>query len=105
VTGLANQQLLLQNEYLTAENRILPGHLPKRLRLTDPERSTLSEIGKRLGRKALEQVTCIAKPATILAWYRSLVAQKFDGLQAPPLSGPARSISRLARNASYARCH
>jgi hypothetical protein len=24
VTGLVNQELLLQNEYLTAENRILP---------------------------------------------------------------------------------
>ena len=27
VTGLANQELLLQNEYLAAENRILRGHL------------------------------------------------------------------------------
>ena len=53
VTGLVNQQLLLQNEYLVAENRILKAHLPKRLHLTDPQRSTLGEIGKRLGRKAL----------------------------------------------------
>src|SRR5438552_12640011 len=79
VTGLVNQQLLLQNEYLMAENRILRAHLPTRLRLTDPERSTLAEIGKRLGRKALAQVACVAKPETILAWYRKLVAQKFDG--------------------------
>ena len=54
VTGLVNQELLLQNEYLAAENRILRAHLPTRLRLTDPERSTLAEIGKRLGRKALK---------------------------------------------------
>src|SRR6266436_469580 len=67
VTGLVNQQLLLQNEYLAAENRILRAHLPTRLRLTDPQRSTLAEIGKRLGRKALEQVACLAKPDTILA--------------------------------------
>src|SRR6516225_5421678 len=53
VTGLVNQDLLLQNEYLAAENRILRGHLPARLCLSDPERSTLAEIGKRLGRKAL----------------------------------------------------
>ena len=39
VTGLVNQELLLQNEYLAAENRILRAHLPRRLRLTDPERS------------------------------------------------------------------
>jgi hypothetical protein len=55
VTGLVNQELLLQNEYLAAENRILRAHLPRRLRLTDSDRSTLAEIGKRLGRKALEQ--------------------------------------------------
>ena len=67
VTGLVNQELLLQNEYLAAENRILRAHLPARLRLSDPERSTLAEIGKRLGRKALRQVTCVAKPDTILA--------------------------------------
>src|SRR4051812_23277089 len=79
VTGLVNQELLLRNEYLTAENRILRAHLPKRLRLKDPQRSMLAEIGKRLGRKALQQVACVAKPDTILAWYRRLVAQKFDG--------------------------
>jgi hypothetical protein len=71
--------LLLQNEYLAAENRILRAHLPSRLRLSDPERSTLAEIGKRLGRKALKDVACVAKPDTILAWYRRLVAKKFDG--------------------------
>jgi hypothetical protein len=50
--GLVNQELLLQNEYLAAENQSLRAYLPVRLRLTDPERSTLAEIGKRLGRKA-----------------------------------------------------
>jgi transposase InsO family protein len=79
VTGLVNQELLLQNEYLAAENRILRVHLPTRLRLSDPERSALAEIGKRLGRKALARVACVAKPDTILAWYRRLIASKFDG--------------------------
>jgi hypothetical protein len=31
VTGLVNQELLLRNEYLLAENRILRGHLSMRL--------------------------------------------------------------------------
>jgi putative transposase len=79
ITGQVNQSLLLQNEYLAAENRILRAHLPTRLRLTDPERSTLAEIGKRLGRKALREVARVAKPDTILAWYRRLIAEKFDG--------------------------
>jgi putative transposase len=79
ITGMVNQQILLQNEYLAAENRILRAHLPTRLRLTDPQRSTLAEMGKHLGRRALQQVACVAKPDTILAWYRRLIAQKFDG--------------------------
>ena len=79
VTGSVNQELLLQNEYLAAENRILRAKLPSRLRLLNPERATLAEIGKRLGRKALREVACVAKPDTILAWYRRLVAEKFDG--------------------------
>jgi hypothetical protein len=79
VTGLVNQELLLQNEYLAAENRILRAHQPARLCLSDPGRSMLAEIGKRLGRKALAQVASVAKPDTTLAWYRKLIAQKFDG--------------------------
>jgi putative transposase len=81
VTGTVNQELLLQNEYLAAENRILRAKLPSTLRLSDPERATLAEIGKQLGRKALRQVAaCVAKPDTILAWYRKLVAQKSTAL-------------------------
>jgi hypothetical protein len=79
VTGLVNQELLLRNEYLIAENRILRSHLPKRLRLSDPERATLAEIAKRLGRKTLNDIAQVAKPATILSWYRRLIARKFDG--------------------------
>jgi len=79
VTGLINQKLLFQNEYLAAENRFFRAHLPARVRLSDPERSTLAEIAKRLGRTALQQVACVAKPDTILAWYRRLIARKFDG--------------------------
>jgi hypothetical protein len=75
VTGSVNQELLLRNEYLAAENRILQAKLPSRLRLCNPERATLAEIGKRLGRKALREVACVAKPDTILAWYRRLVAK------------------------------
>src|SRR3954453_14879390 len=79
VTGMVNSELLLQVEYLVAENRILRTHAPARLRLTNTERATLAEIGKRLGRKGLAKVAQVAKPETILGWFRKLVAQKFDG--------------------------
>src|SRR3984885_3778081 len=95
VTGLVNQKLLLQNEYLAAENRILRAHLPARMRLSDPERSTLAEIGKRLGRAALQQAACVAKPDTILAWYRRLIAHKFDGSKSRTSPGRPRIASEL----------
>src|SRR5215475_10995413 len=95
VSGLVNQKLLLQNEYLAAENRILRAHLPARMRLSDPERSTLAEIGKRLGRTALQQVAGVAKPDTILAWYRQLIARKFDGSQFRTSPGRPRISSGL----------
>ena len=81
VTGLVNQELLLPNKYLAAENRILKAHLPSQLRLSDAERSTLAEIAKRLGRKAMKDVARVAKPDTLLAWYRRLVAHRFDGFR------------------------
>src|SRR5215471_2207635 len=103
VTGLVNQELLLRNEYLAAENRILRAHLPRRLRLSDAER-TLAEIAKRLGRKALKDIARVAKPDTILDWYRRLVAQKFNGAQHRAYPGRPRVpaevealVVRLAR--------
>ena len=56
ITGTVDQDLLLRNEYLVAENRILRAQLMGRLRLSDTERATLGEIGHRLGRKALADV-------------------------------------------------
>jgi putative transposase len=90
ITGLVNQRLLLQCEYLVAENRILRSHFPARLRLSDPERSTLAEIGKRIGRKYLAEVACVAKPDTILGWYRRLIACKFDGSKSRSYPGRPR---------------
>jgi len=82
ITGTVDQQLLLRNEYLVAENRILKAQLQGRLRLSDAERARLGEIGHRLGRKALSEVATAALPETILTWYRRLVARKFDGSRA-----------------------
>jgi len=38
ITGTVDQELLLRNEYLVAENRILKAQLQGRLRLSDAER-------------------------------------------------------------------
>src|SRR4029077_9840992 len=47
--------------------------------LSDAERRALGEIGHRLGRKVLSDIATIARPETILGWYRKLVARKFNG--------------------------
>jgi len=90
VTGTVDQELLLRNEYLSAENRILKAKLKGRVRFSDAERARLGEIGHRLGRKVLGEVATVARPDTILAWYRKLVARKFDGSKARRTPGRPR---------------
>jgi transposase InsO family protein len=81
ITGTVDQELLLRNEYLVAENRILRRQITGRVRLTDGERRTLAELGKQLGKKALAELVSVVKPETLLAWHRKLIAKKFDGSQ------------------------
>src|SRR5262252_4771712 len=79
ITGTVDQALLVRNEYLVTENRILRNQLKGRVRLTDGERTSLAEIGQKLGKQALKEVAHVVKPDTILGWHKKLVAQKFDG--------------------------
>jgi putative transposase len=81
ITGTVDQELLLRNEYLVTENRILRQQITGRVRLSDSARRPLAEIGQKLGRPALADVATIVKPDTIRAWHRTLVAKKFDGSQ------------------------
>jgi transposase InsO family protein len=104
ITGTVDQELLLRNEYLAAENRILRKKIKGRLLLSDSEKTTLSEIAHRLGRKALADVAAAAKPDTLLRWYRELIAKKFDGskvrksLGRPPVAEEIeRLVVRIAR--------
>jgi putative transposase len=88
ITGTVDQELLLRNEYLVTENRILRNQITGRVRLTDGERKTLAEIGQELGKQALAEIAKIVTPDTILAWHRKLIAQKFDG--SPQRQSPGR---------------
>jgi hypothetical protein len=88
ITGSVDEELLLRNEYLVTENRILRQQIPGRVRLSDGERKTLAELGKKLGRQALAEVATIVKPDTILGWHRTLVAQKSHDLK------PRKSLGR-----------
>jgi putative transposase len=79
VSGKVEEEILLRNEYLAAENEILKSKLVKPPRFNSHERIRLAKIGKRIGLKALKEISCIVKPETILEWFRELVATKFDG--------------------------
>jgi putative transposase len=79
MTGSVDQELLLRNEYLVTENRILRQQITGRIRLSDGERKTLAALGKRLGKQALKEVATLVTPDTILAWHRKLIAKKSDG--------------------------
>ena len=113
VTGSVDEQLLLRNEYLVAENGILRNQIMGRLQLSDAERTTLAEIGKKLGRQALEEVASIVTPDTILTWHRKFVAQKFDGSQQrkppgrPPIAAELEAlVVRMAQeNRSWGYDH
>ena len=79
VSGHVEEELLIRNEYLATENQILKSKLKKPVCFNDSERIQLAKIGKRMGLKALKEISCIVKPETILKWFQKLIAKKFDG--------------------------
>ncbi len=78
VAGWINRHQQDVIDYLVEENRVLKGQLRgRRLRLSDDERRRLALKGKALGRSVLEKAN-IVTPDTIMAWYRRLIARKWD---------------------------
>jgi putative transposase len=78
--GWVNRQQQAAIEYLLEENRVLrAAHGRRRIPLTDDQRRRLAVKGKVLGRRRLAGIVGIVTPDTILRWYRTLVAQKYDG--------------------------
>jgi len=66
VSGRVDEELLLRNEYLAAENEILKSKFNGSLQLDNFERIRLAKIGKRIGLKALREIACTVRPETIL---------------------------------------
>jgi hypothetical protein len=106
-TGTVDQELLLRNEYLVTENRMLRNQIKGRIRLSDGARKTLAEIGKNLGKHALAEGASIVKPDTILGWHRQLVAQKCDGSQqrkSPGRPTIAKEVEDLVVRMAHENC-
>ncbi len=75
VGGHVDEELLVRNEYLAAENEILKSKLEKPVQFKNDERIRLAKIEKRMGFKALRDIACIVKPETIMKWFRELVVK------------------------------
>ena len=104
LAGWVNRQQQDVIDYLQEENRVLRAGLRgKRLRLSDDERRRLAVKAQALGREALTQIASVATPATLLRWYRHLIAAKYDGSKnrspgRPPTAKDIRElIVRVAR--------
>jgi hypothetical protein len=80
LAGWLNQQQQDIVAYLSEENRVLREQFKgKRLRFTDDQRRRLAAKGKALGRKVLGEICRLVTPETLLCWYQTLIAKKYDG--------------------------
>src|SRR5262245_46486714 len=90
-----DHELRLRNEYLASENRILRQQIKGRVQLSDGDRQALAKSGQKLGKQALGEIETIARPETILAWYRTIVIQKGDVSKAHKVLGRPRVAQEL----------
>ena len=104
LAGWVNRQQQDVIDYQQEENRVLRAGLRgKRLKLSDDDRRRLAVKAQALGREALAQIASVATPATLLRWYRCLIAAKYDGSKnrspgRPPTAKDIRElIVRVAR--------
>src|SRR5690349_7438516 len=82
VAGWFRESEQLVVAYLREENRVLREQLAaeqRRLRFTDEQRRRLAVRAEPLGVAVLRGLGTVVTPATLLRWYRQLVATKYDG--------------------------
>ena len=78
LAGWINRQQQAVIEYLQEEIRVLKEIHGKRLRFNDQQRRRLAAKAKKIRFGKLGQIANIATPHTLRAWFRKLVAQKYD---------------------------
>ena len=90
ITESVDEEFRLRHAYLVAENRILRQQISGRMQLRDSDRHILAKIGKKLSKKALEEIATVATSNTILAWHRKFIDQKGDTSKPHKLAGRPR---------------
>ena len=97
VSGWLTRRQQFAIEYLLEENRVLREQLGnRRLRLTDAQRRRLAVRGRKLERRVLDELAGLVTPDTILRWYRTLVARKYDGSKKRGRGRPATPVDLVA---------
>jgi hypothetical protein len=71
-----SQNLIDQNRYLRAENRVLRDRVTGKIHFTDTERIALATAAKPIGRALLQSIATVVTPDTLLRWHRRLVEHK-----------------------------
>jgi hypothetical protein len=107
ITGIVDQELLLRNEYLAAENRILKGRLRERLRLSDGERRSAKSATDWAARcSARWRLPLCRKPSWGGTGDLSL-ANSMDRVRGEPRAGPwgaeMRSVMKHAHKCGAIR--
>ena len=102
---LAHSDLVRQNEYLKAENRVLRKRLTKRLRLKPNERAYLVRFGKPIG-SGLQEIVSIVKYKTFLTWIRASktrISSPAKGVRGRPktLKAIRKLVVKLARENAW----
>ena len=67
LAGATEQELIVQVQYLKAENLILRSKLPGRITITPAERTRLVELGRLVG-TAIKDLITIVSPRTFARW-------------------------------------
>jgi len=97
-----NERMARRLDYLQEENRVLKDAVRSatgktRVDLTDEQRRRLATKGKALTPAEREECCQIVRPSTILAWFRKLVARKYDSseVRRPGRPRKANDIRKL----------
>ena len=78
LAGWVNREQQAVIEYLVEEIRVLKEIHGKRPQFTDAQRRRLAAKAKELRYGKLKEIVNIATPQTLLRWFRTLVAKKYD---------------------------
>jgi hypothetical protein len=105
-----DRELYRAIDYLKEQVRVLleQQQKDKRILLNNTQRRRLAAKARKLTRKLLEETTILFTPATILGWYRKLIAQKYDGSATRGKVGRPRTnqeivhwILKIKKNGQY----